>query len=176
MCLPRFLYPFIHQWTPRFSRLGSCKWSSYEYGVQISFVSVFVTIWIYSQWASLVAQTVKNLPEMQATSVWSLGQEDHLKKGKGYPLQYSCIENPKDRRTWRAIVHGVSKSQTWLFNTSIIPEVQSLGHNGSSTFYFLRLHTVFHNYYTRLQSQQKCTFVLAFVICCLFDNRHGEVV
>ena len=32
----------------------------------------------------------------------------------GNPLQYSCIENPMDRGAWRAIVHGVSKSQTGL--------------------------------------------------------------
>ena len=27
----------------------------------------------------------------------------------GNPLQYSCLENPMDRETWRAIVHGVAK-------------------------------------------------------------------
>ena len=32
-------------------------------------------------WASLVAQTVKNLPAMQASWVQSLGQEDPLEKG-----------------------------------------------------------------------------------------------
>ena len=32
-------------------------------------------------WASLVAQTVKNLPAMQETQVRSLGQEDPLEKG-----------------------------------------------------------------------------------------------
>ena len=31
-------------------------------------------------WASLVAQMVKNLPEMQETRVWSLGWEDPLEK------------------------------------------------------------------------------------------------
>ena len=31
-------------------------------------------------WASLVAQTVKNLPAMQESWVWSLGQEDPLEK------------------------------------------------------------------------------------------------
>ena len=31
--------------------------------------------------ASLVAQMVKNLPAMQETQVWSLGQEDPLEKG-----------------------------------------------------------------------------------------------
>ena len=32
-------------------------------------------------------------------------------KGNGNPLQYSCLENPRDRGGWRAIVHGVAKSQ-----------------------------------------------------------------
>ena len=31
-------------------------------------------------WASLVTQTVKNLPAMQETQVWYLGQEDRLEK------------------------------------------------------------------------------------------------
>ena len=30
------------------------------------------------------------------------------------PLQYSCLENPIDSGTWRAIVHRVSKSWTPL--------------------------------------------------------------
>ena len=34
--------------------------------------------------------------------------------GNGNPLQYSCLENPLDRRAWWAIVHGVAKSQTQL--------------------------------------------------------------
>ena len=32
--------------------------------------------------------------------------------GNGNPLQYSCLENFMDRRTWWATVHGVAKSQT----------------------------------------------------------------
>ena len=30
--------------------------------------------------------------------------------GTGYLLQYSCLENSKDRGAWWAIVHGVAKS------------------------------------------------------------------
>ena len=57
--------------------------------------------------ASLVAQTVNNLPAMQETEwVRSLGE------GNGYPLQYSCLENSTGRGVWQAIVHGVTKSQT----------------------------------------------------------------
>ena len=32
--------------------------------------------------------------------------------GHGNPLQYSCLENPKDRRAWWAIVYRVTKSWT----------------------------------------------------------------
>ena len=35
-------------------------------------------------------------------------------EGNGTPLQYSCLENPMDRGTWWAAVHGVAKSQTRL--------------------------------------------------------------
>ena len=34
--------------------------------------------------------------------------------GHGNPLQYSCVENSMDRRAWRATVHRVAKSRTWL--------------------------------------------------------------
>ena len=32
-------------------------------------------------------------------------------EGKGNPLQYSCLENPKHRGAWWAIVHRVAMSQ-----------------------------------------------------------------
>ena len=33
-------------------------------------------------------------------------------EGNGYPLQYSCLENPMDRGAWWAAVHGVAESGT----------------------------------------------------------------
>ena len=35
-------------------------------------------------------------------------------EGNGNPLQYSCLENPKDGGAWGPAVHGVTKSQTRL--------------------------------------------------------------
>ena len=35
-------------------------------------------------------------------------------EGNGYPLQYSCLENPMDGGAWQAVVHEVAKSQTRL--------------------------------------------------------------
>ena len=33
-------------------------------------------------------------------------------EGNGYPLQYSCLENPMDRRSRWATVHGITKN--WI--------------------------------------------------------------
>ena len=46
--------------------------------------------------ASLVAQTVKNLPAMQETQVRSLSWEDSPEKENGNPLQFSCLGNAMD--------------------------------------------------------------------------------
>ena len=35
-------------------------------------------------------------------------------EGNSYPLQYSCLENSKDKGAWWAKVHGVTKSWTRL--------------------------------------------------------------
>ena len=41
--------------------------------------------------------------------------------GNGNPLQYSCRENPIDRRAWWATGHGVAKSQTQLSDHARVP-------------------------------------------------------
>ena len=56
-----------------------------------------------------MAQLAKNPPAMQKTWVQSLGWEDSPEEGKGYPLQYSGLENSTD-----CIVHRVAKSRTQL--------------------------------------------------------------
>ena len=62
--------------------------------------------------ASVVTQTVKNLPAMQETGAQSLDQED--------PLDEEIAPTPLFltgkfyRGAWRATVHGVSKSRTQL--------------------------------------------------------------
>ena len=40
-------------------------------------------------------------------------------EGKGYPLQYSALENLMDREAWQATVHGFEKSQTRLKRLSL---------------------------------------------------------
>ena len=59
---------------------------------------------------------VKNPPamQMQETRVPSLGLGRCPGEGNGNPLQYSCLENPTDRRAWQVTVQGVTESPTRL--------------------------------------------------------------
>ena len=51
----------------------------------------------------------------QPTPVFLLGKSQGQKNLEGSsPLQYSCLENPRDGGAWWAVVHGVAKSQTRL--------------------------------------------------------------
>ena len=39
--------------------------------------------------------------------------------GNGDPLQYSCLQNPTDRRTWWATVHWVAKKSDMIEQLSM---------------------------------------------------------
>ena len=74
---------------PQFVVIHTVKGSKAE-------VDVFLELsWHLSAfiWISLVPQLVKNLPAIQETQAWFLGQEDHLEKGRAtYSLQYSWAQ------------------------------------------------------------------------------------
>ena len=62
---------------------------------------------------------VKNLPANAGDTrdvglIPGSGRSPRL--GNDNPLQYSCLENSMGRGAWRAKVHGVTKSWTWLSN------------------------------------------------------------
>ena len=73
VCIYLSIYPFIYQ-------------------------SMYVCEYVCIYQASLVAQTVKNLPAMQGDldSIPGLGRS--LGRGHGNPLQYTCLENPHGQR------------------------------------------------------------------------------
>ena len=61
---------------------------------------------------------VKNLPTMQETQeirVQSLGREDSLEEERATCSSILAWKFSIDRGAWQAIVHGVAKSQTRLF-------------------------------------------------------------
>ena len=68
-------------------------------------------------WASQVALVVQS-PPANARDVRNTGLTPGWGRSPGgvhgNPLQFSCLENPKDRGTWWATVHGVARSWTRL--------------------------------------------------------------
>ena len=58
----------------------------------------------------MLAQAVKNLSNNAGDLGLIPGWEKSLGEGNSNPLQYSCLENPKDRGTWQGTGHGVVKS------------------------------------------------------------------
>ena len=59
---------------------------------------------------------VKNVPANAGDmgSIPGLGRSPG--EGDGYPPQYSCLENPKDKGVWWVTVHGVTKGSDMLSN------------------------------------------------------------
>ena len=65
-------------------------------------------------WASLVAQTVKNLPAMGEIWVRSLGWKDPQEEGMATHSSFLAWRIPMDGEAWLATVCGVAKSWTRL--------------------------------------------------------------
>ena len=66
--------------------------------------------------ASLLPQTVKNLPIVQEMQIQSLSQEDPLEKAMATHSSVLAWRIPMDREAWWATVNGVAKSRTLLSN------------------------------------------------------------
>ena len=65
--------------------------------------------------ASLMALLVQNLSASagNARDVGSIPRSGRSPRGgHGNPLQYSCLENPKDKEMWWATVHRMTESDT----------------------------------------------------------------
>ena len=92
-----------------------------------------MTEWLNNNYSSLLLLIILLLPwglssQEFACNAGAAGDLDSIPGsgrspggGHGYPLQYSCLENPMNRGAWQAIVHRVAKSQTWLkqLNTQV---------------------------------------------------------
>ena len=52
---------------------------------------------------------VKNSPDNAGDAGSIPGSGRSPGEGNSNPLQYSCLENPMDRRAWQATVHGVAR-------------------------------------------------------------------
>ena len=65
---------------------------------------------------SIPGGTVLKNPPANAGDARDMGSGSGSGKSHGVrsvnPLQYSCLENPRDRGAWQVTVHGVAKSGT----------------------------------------------------------------
>ena len=63
-----------------------------------------------------------------------------IREGSGTPLQYSCLENPRDGGAWWADIYGVAQSRTrlkWLSSSRF-----------TMTLHVLNLHVFLHLIFT----------------------------
>ena len=75
--------------------------------------SSFENVDVVPTGASQVVLVVKN-PPASAGDIRAVGLiPGSGRSWHGNPLQYSCLVNPMERGAWRAMVHGVAKTQTW---------------------------------------------------------------
>ena len=84
------------------------------------FLSLFSCNICHIPWAQGASQMVLVLKNLSANAgdirdAGSIpGSGRSSEGGNGNPLHYSCLENPMDRGAWRATVHRVIRSQTWM--------------------------------------------------------------
>ena len=71
---------------------------------------------------SIGASASATVLAMTIQSLFPLGLTNLI----GAPLQYSCLENPMDRRAWKAAVHGVAEGRTRLSNFTFTFHFQAL--------------------------------------------------
>ena len=79
-------------------------------------------------WASLVVQTVKNVPATWETWVQSLGWEDPLKKGKATHSSILAWRIPWREGAWQATVHWSRKEsdRTEHLSLSLLSKPQEI--------------------------------------------------
>ena len=121
-----------------------------QYFKNLNYTYIYIHIYIYiyrerererehlafALWSSIrgtseVVLVVKNPPantEGIRDADWIPGSGRSPGEGNGYPLQYSCLQNPMDREAWWATVHSVAKQLSMnthtLFLTHIIFIIQ----------------------------------------------------
>ena len=63
---------------------------------------------------SILAWRIHGQRSLACGSLWGCKPSGGSSAWHGTPLRYPCLEDPMDRRAWRAIVRGVAKRQTRL--------------------------------------------------------------
>ena len=119
--------------------------------------------------AKQVALVVKN-PPANAGDARDVGLISGLGRcpevGNGNALQYACLENPMDRGSWWATVHGVAESQILLKQLSM----DSCMH-GRNQLVFNRFKKCMH-VYIWTEVHMSVNIILAFIddACFIYES------
>ena len=77
-------------------------------GKELIFKCTIVAVYSIQPWGFPGGSVVNHPPaNVEASSI--PGSVRCPGEGNGNPLQFSCLENPMDRRAWQATVHGVAR-------------------------------------------------------------------
>ena len=151
-------------------------------------VSIFTSIFLFFSLLQISVRSLQVMAPHSSTLAWqipwteepdgaqsmgSLGVGDdwapslsRIGEGNGNPLQYSCLEDPRDGGAWWAAVYGVAQSRTRLKRLSIsiltfsyflqiFPQICCLSFNFGNFYIYLKnvyvvrstdlfLHAFFH--------------------------------
>ena len=75
----------------------------------------FATTWMNLE--NFILNEKKSVDEgqiLRGSTYMGLIKHACIGEGNDNPLQYSCLENPRDRGTWWAAIYGVTQSWTGL--------------------------------------------------------------
>ena len=106
-------------------------------------------------------------------------------EGNGTPLQYSCLENPMGGGAWKAAVHEVAKSQTWLSDFTFTSHFHALEKEmatHSSVFAWRTpgtgepggLPSMRSHSRTRLKQLSSSSSSISSLISCYFPHQHSH--
>ena len=123
-----------------------------------------------------MTQTVKNLPAMWETWVWSLGWEDPLKEGMATHSSILALNTPWTEEPGRLQSMGVTKSWTWLSNEHMHAHVQTYARTCANvcTLTYTHIHTHTHVVLSSQSWNLKNTwwFLLVDSTCHHFSTKH----
>ena len=92
-------------------------------------------------------------------------------EGNGNPHQYSCLENSMDRGAWWAVVHGVTRSWTWLNHTNTHTNIKI------NKILYIYIYTHFHLYlfvYLLIIGEQNLPSQSVSLLCRLFGTKNNQ--
>ena len=96
------------------SWLGQAQQATLPFVISHKGTVVWYLIKVTLKWKGIIQRlSHSSVSKESACNAGDLGSISGLGRypgeGNGNPLQYSCLENPMDRGTWWAAVHGVAR-------------------------------------------------------------------